>query len=69
MLELGENATRIIDMYSQEALADMAAQPKAEFYIARHYCLTFFYQRKVLFGRDNNFRQMFFDKPSSDMHP
>ncbi|PTD09440.1 hypothetical protein FCULG_00008368 [Fusarium culmorum] len=89
MLELGEDATRIIDMYSQEALANMAEKPKAEFYIARQsteltqderrrfmnvaftfesYCLTFFYQRKVLFGRDNNFRQMFFDKPSSDTH-
>ena len=80
MWKVGEEAKGITDMYSQQALAEMANSPDAEFYIPRQsteltqderkrfmtsiflfesYCLTFFRRRRLLFPRDDYFRESF----------
>lgn len=80
MWELGEDAKRITDVYSQQALAAMARAPDEEFYTPRQsaeltlderkrfmtaafiferYCLTFFHGPKLLFRKDEYFRESF----------
>ncbi|RBR24356.1 uncharacterized protein FIESC28_02846 [Fusarium coffeatum] len=80
MWELGEDAKRITDMYSQQALAAMARAPDEEFYTPRQsakltlderksfmtaafifdsYCLAFFHGPRLLFRRNEHFRESF----------
>ncbi|KAH7198808.1 uncharacterized protein B0J16DRAFT_379252 [Fusarium flagelliforme] len=80
MWELGEDAKRITDMYSQQALSAMARDPSDEFYIPRQsaeltederrrfmtaafvfesYCLTFFHGPRLLFRKNEYFRESF----------
>lgn len=80
MWELGEDAKKITDMYSKQALAAMAMAPGDGFCIPRpsaeltqdersrfmtaafvfeSYCLTFFHGPRLLFRRDEYFRESF----------